>query len=60
VEYRPNVNTNKWRSYMKGEGKRRKLRIRIWLMYSLYKNEFRIFKPFEINIRNGLRQKEEK
>jgi hypothetical protein len=27
-----------------GEGKRRKLRRRIWLMFSLHKNEYRIFK----------------
>jgi hypothetical protein len=37
------------------EGKRRKLRRLIWLMYSLYKNEYRIFKPVEITIRRGLR-----
>jgi hypothetical protein len=30
------------------EGKRRKLRRWIWLMYSLYKTEYRIFKPVEI------------
>jgi hypothetical protein len=28
-----------------GEGKRRKLRRWIWFIYSLYKNEYRIFKP---------------
>jgi hypothetical protein len=27
-------------------------------MYFLYKNEYRIFKPFEITIRKGLRLKE--
>jgi hypothetical protein len=30
-----------------GEGKSRKLRSWIWLMYSVYKNEYRTFKPFE-------------
>jgi hypothetical protein len=29
-------------------------------MYSLYKNEYRIFKPLEISIRRGLRQKRKK
>jgi hypothetical protein len=29
-------------------------------MYSLYKNEYRIFKPIETTIRRGLRKKEEK
>jgi hypothetical protein len=29
-------------------------------MYSLYKNEYRIFKPVETNIRKELREKEEK
>jgi hypothetical protein len=29
-------------------------------MYFLYKNEYRIFKPVEITIRRGLRQKGEK
>jgi hypothetical protein len=29
-------------------------------MYFLYKNEYRIFKPAEITIRRGLRQKGEK
>jgi hypothetical protein len=37
------------------EGKRRKLRILIWLMYSLYKNEYRIFKTAEIAIRRRLK-----
>jgi hypothetical protein len=32
----------------------------IWLMYSLYKNEYRIFKPVKTIIRKGLRQNEEK
>jgi hypothetical protein len=36
------------------EGKRRKLRRWVWLMYLLYKNEDRIFKPVEITIRRGL------
>jgi hypothetical protein len=27
-------------------------------MYSLYKNEYRIFKPVEITMRRGLRRKE--
>jgi hypothetical protein len=27
----------------------------IWLIYSLYKNEYRIFKPVEATIRRGLR-----
>jgi hypothetical protein len=29
-------------------------------MYFLYKNEYRVFKPFEFTIRRGLRQKGEK
>jgi hypothetical protein len=29
-------------------------------MYSLYKNEYRIFKPVEITMRRGLKEKEEK
>jgi hypothetical protein len=29
-------------------------------MYSLYKNEYRIFNPVEITIIKGLRKKEEK
>jgi hypothetical protein len=36
------------------EGKR-KLRRCIWLMYTLYKNECRIFKPVETTIKRGLR-----
>jgi hypothetical protein len=36
------------------DGKRRKLRRWTWLRYFLYKNIYRIFKPFEI-IRRGLR-----
>jgi hypothetical protein len=32
------------------EGKRRKLRRCIWLMYSLYENEYRNFQPVEITI----------
>jgi hypothetical protein len=32
----------------------------MWVMYFLYKNECRIFKPVEITIRRGLRQKGEK
>jgi hypothetical protein len=39
------------------EGKRRKLRRWIWLMYFLYKKEYRIFKPVEITIRWGVRPK---
>jgi hypothetical protein len=42
------------------EGKRRKLRRWIWLMYFLCKNEYRIFKPVEITIRRQLRLKGEK
>jgi hypothetical protein len=42
------------------EGKRRKLRMSIWLMYFLYKNEYRIFKPVEIIIGRALRYKGEK
>jgi hypothetical protein len=34
------------------EGKRRKLRRRMWLMYFLYKNEHRIFKSVEITTRS--------
>jgi hypothetical protein len=29
-------------------------------MYFLYKNEYRIFKPVEITVRRGLREKGEK
>jgi hypothetical protein len=36
------------------EGKR-KLRRYMWLVYFLYKNEYRIFKSVEITIRRGLR-----
>jgi hypothetical protein len=32
------------------ESKRRKLRRWIWLMYFLYKNEYRIFKPVETGV----------
>jgi hypothetical protein len=42
-----------------GEGKRRKLRGWMRLMYSLYKTQYRIFKPVETTIRKGLREKEE-
>jgi hypothetical protein len=42
------------------EGKRRRLRRWIWLMCFLYKNEYRIFKPFEITIRRGLWKKGKK
>jgi hypothetical protein len=38
------------------EGKRRG----IWLMYFIFKNEYRIFKPVKITIKMGLREKEEK
>jgi hypothetical protein len=37
---------------IKGERKKRR---RIWLMYFLYENEYRIFKPVEITIRRGRR-----
>jgi hypothetical protein len=37
------------------EGKRRKLRRRVWLMFFLYKNEYKILKHVEITIRRGLR-----
>jgi hypothetical protein len=43
-----------------GAGKGRKLRKEMWLMYSLYKNEYRIFKLFQTTIRRGLWEKEEK
>jgi hypothetical protein len=33
------------------KGKRRKLKTLIWLMYFLYKNKTRIFKPVEITIK---------
>jgi hypothetical protein len=59
VEYRPNINTRNMKkktSYTKErEGKRKKLRRSIWLMYFLYKNEYKLFKPVEITIRKGLR-----
>jgi hypothetical protein len=41
------------------EDKRRKLTRLIWLMYYLYKNEYRIFKPIEITTQRGLRYKGE-
>jgi hypothetical protein len=44
----------------KRKGKRRKLRRWVWLMYLLYMNEYRIFKPVKNIIRRGLRQKREK
>jgi hypothetical protein len=28
---------------------------KVWLMFFLYKNEYRIFKPVEMKIRRGLR-----
>jgi hypothetical protein len=37
------------------EGKRKNLRRWIWLMYFLYKNKYRTFKPVEISIRRTLR-----
>jgi hypothetical protein len=40
---------------MRGGGERKKWRRRIWLMYSLYMNEYRIFKPVETTRREGLR-----
>jgi hypothetical protein len=45
-----------WEQY----DKRRKLRRWIWLMFSLYKNEYRIFKLVETTVRRGLEQKEGK
>jgi hypothetical protein len=36
-----------------GEGKRRKLRWWTWLIYSLYKNEYRNLKAAETTIRKG-------
>jgi hypothetical protein len=39
------------------EGKARKLRRWIWLMHSLYKSDYRIFKLVEITIRRGLSRK---
>jgi hypothetical protein len=42
-----------------GEGKRRKLRKWIWLMSSLYKNKYRIFK-FWSHYKKGTKKKEEK
>jgi hypothetical protein len=41
--------THEW-----GRGKQRKLRS-MWLMYSVYKNEYRIFKLVETTIRRGLK-----
>jgi hypothetical protein len=41
-------------------GKRSRLRRWIWLMYFLYKNEYRIFKLVETTIRRGLSWKGEK
>jgi hypothetical protein len=38
-----------------GEGKIRKLRRWIWLIYFLYKDEYRIFKPFEANIKSEIK-----
>jgi type IV secretory pathway component VirB8 len=38
-------------------GKRRILRRWIWLIYFLYKNEYRLFKPVEITTRRELRRK---
>jgi hypothetical protein len=38
-----------------GEGKRTKLRSWIWLIHSLYKNEYRILKLAETTVRKGLR-----
>jgi hypothetical protein len=32
----------------------------MWLMFSLYRNEYGILKPVEITIRRGLRYKGEK
>jgi hypothetical protein len=42
------------------ESKRRKLRIGIWLMCTLYKNKYKIFKPVDTPVRRGLRYKGEK
>jgi hypothetical protein len=36
------------------EGKRKNLRMKILLMYFLYKNGFKSFKPIEITIRREL------
>jgi hypothetical protein len=36
------------------EGERKKVRRQIWLMYFLYKNEYKIFKSVEITIRRRL------
>jgi hypothetical protein len=56
VGHRPNKNTaillkagwakggHRW----DGEGKRRKLKKWMWLMYSLHKNEYTNFKPVEV------------
>jgi hypothetical protein len=65
VEYRPNRNTAilwktdhaKGKSHTREECKRRKLRMWIWLMYSI-QNEYGIFKPAEIMVRRATKVKE--
>jgi hypothetical protein len=41
--------------YWEREGKKRKLRRQVWLMYFLYKNEYIFIKSVEITIRRELR-----
>jgi hypothetical protein len=63
AEYGPNTNAEYYEPLvtLRGGhaqeewGKRRKLRTRIWLIYSLYKNEYRNLKLAETTIRKGLR-----
>jgi hypothetical protein len=57
VEYK--LNTNACNMIRKGhilesEDKGRKLKRSIWLIYFLYKNEYRIFKPVKITMRKRL------
>jgi hypothetical protein len=40
-------------SHKRAKKEGRKLRKSIWLMYFLYKNEYRIFKPVEITKRRA-------
>jgi hypothetical protein len=66
--YTPNTNTTilwkadhaKGRLYTSEGCKRKRLRRWMWMMYSLYENECRIFKLVEISIRREQRLKEEK
>jgi hypothetical protein len=59
MDYEPNINTAillkqailRGGHIWENEGKTRELR-QIWLMYSLYMNECRIFKPVETTIRD--------